>query len=331
MSDKGAPFLTIIVPMYDEQANVAGMAERVVGDLRTFGRPFEVILVDDGSRDGTPVEILAAAARYPELRGVFLARNYGQSTAMQAGFDHALGEVIVTLDGDLQNDPADIPAMVGLLEAEGADLVVGWRHQRQDRPLRMLVSRIANRLIARMTGVSVHDYGCSLKVYRREVVERMRLYGEMHRFIPAILAEVGGMVVEMKVRHHPRRHGQSKYGFDRTARVVLDLLLVVFMRRYIQRPLHLFGGVGLGLGAVGGVILVYLAGLKALYAADIGDRPLLLLGVMMVLLGGMLITQGVLGELLVRAYFATGARPQYHTRLAGRLRRLEQAAAERRS
>jgi glycosyltransferase involved in cell wall biosynthesis len=316
-AEQGAKIdLSVVVPMYEEEETVAPLVERVLGVLAPLGQSFELILVDDGSGDRTADRIADQALAHPGVvRGVYLARNYGQSTAMQAGFDQARGTLVATLDGDLQNDPADIPAMLKVMAQEEADLVAGWRHRRQDDPIRKFFSRVANRLIGRLTGVQIHDYGCSLKIYRRELLERLRLYGELHRFIPALAAEVGGRVVEMKVDHHPRRFGRSKYSLDRTARVILDLLLIVFFRRYIQRPLHLFGGIGLILSGLGGCALTYLAGVKLLLGERIGDRPLLALAVLLVLLGVTLIGQGVMGELLIRTFFASGARPQYHTRL----------------
>jgi glycosyltransferase involved in cell wall biosynthesis len=304
--------LSIVVPMYNEVECVAPLIARLREVLAAYGRSHEIILVDDGSGDGTTQAILAAEQADERVRGVFLARNYGQSTAMQAGFDVARGDVVVTMDGDLQNDPADIPRLIRLLEERDVDVVSGWRQDRQDEPLRKLFSRLANRLISRMTGVKLNDYGCSLKVYRRELLVRTRLYGELHRFLPALLSEVGAEIVEVPVVHHPRRFGSSKYGLDRTMRVVLDLLLVMFFRRYIQRPLHIFGGAGLICIVPGGLILIYLTLLKLLAGASIGGRPLLSLGVLLVVVGVVLIGQGLLGELTGRLLHEAGGRAQYH-------------------
>ena len=304
--------LSIVVPMYNEAECVAPLMTRLREVLTAYGRSYEVLLVDDGSNDGTTQAILAAERSDERVRGIFLARNYGQSTAMQAGFDAARGDMVVTMDGDLQNDPADIPRLIRLIEDRNVDVVSGWRQDRQDDPLRKLFSRLANRLISRMTGVRLNDYGCSLKVYRRELLVRTRLYGELHRFLPALLSEVGAEIVEVPVVHHPRRFGSSKYGLDRTMRVVLDLLLVMFFRRYIQRPLHVFGGAGLMCIVPGGLVLTYLALLKLLTGASIGGRPLLSLGVLLVVVGVVLIGQGLLGELTGRLLHEAGGRAQYH-------------------
>jgi glycosyltransferase involved in cell wall biosynthesis len=323
----GTVDISVVAPMYNEVDNVARLVQALAAALEPTGRPFEVILVDDGSRDGTTEAIAAAEAIDGRVRGVYLARNYGQSTAMQAGFDHARGAILVSLDGDLQNDPTDIPAMIALMEETGADVVTGWRHQRQDEPVRKFFSRVANHLISRATALDVHDFGCSLKCYRREMLERTRLYGEMHRFLVAMLAEVGADVREMKVNHHPRRFGTSKYKLDRTIRVVLDLALIMFFRRYLQRPLHLFGGVGIGLSLLGGGILGYLAFIKLALGASIGDRPLLSLGVLAMLAGLMLVGQGLLGELICRTFFEAGSRAQYHVRLPHKVDRLRRSVA----
>ncbi len=313
--------LSIVVPMYNEAECVAPLIARLREVLAAYGRSYEIVLIDDGSTDGTTRAILAAAQADPHVRGVFLARNYGQSTAMQAGFDTAWGDVIVTMDGDLQNDPADIPHLIRLLEERDVDVVSGWRQDRQDGALRKLFSRLANRLISRMTGVRLNDYGCSLKVYRRDLLVRTRLYGELHRFLPALLSEVGAEIVEVPVVHHPRRFGSSKYGLDRTLRVVLDLMLVMFFRRYIQRPLHIFGGAGLMCMVPGGLILAYLTALKIVTGADIGGRPLLSMGILLVVVGVVLIGQGLLGELTGRLLHEAGGRAQYHLKSLRKLHR----------
>jgi len=308
--------VSVVVPVHDEAENVAELVERIGSALGASGRSFELICVDDGSRDATPALLARLAQSRPWLRPIYLIRNYGQSAALQAGFDAAAGRTIVTLDGDLQNDPADIPRLLDVLESDPAiDVISGWRKERKDRTLsRRLPSVIANRIISRVTGVPLHDYGCALKVYRAGVVHDLRLYGELHRFIPALAAEVGARIVEVPVRHHPRLRGRSKYGLDRTVRVVLDLLWIKFLMRFLQRPLQAFGGVGFALLGVGGVTLAYLAVDKLVHGNDIGGRPLLLLGVMLVLMGGQLIATGVLGELLTRIYHEPQGRPQYRLR-----------------
>ncbi|MCK7500928.1 MAG: glycosyltransferase family 2 protein [Comamonadaceae bacterium] len=304
------------MPVYNEAANLRDLVDRVGEALA--GRPdgFELICVDDGSHDGGADLLRELAATRPWLVPVVLARNYGQSTALQAGFERARGRYVATLDGDLQNDPADLPSLLERLDADDSiDMISGWRQQRQDRALsRRLPSLIANRLISWATQVNLHDYGCALKVYRREIIDRVHLYGELHRFIPSLAKEAGARIAEVPVRHHARTRGQSKYGIDRTFRVVLDLLLIVFVLRYRQRPLHAFGGLGLAAAMPGGAILAYLAVLKLL-GEDIGQRPLLLAGVMLVLVGMQLIVAGLIGEMLVRIYHEDGPRPQYHLRL----------------
>ena len=299
------PPLSVVIPFYDEEANVVPLLEAMHASLSTYPQ-WELILVDDGSRDGTLRALAAGRAEFgAHVRVVALRRNFGQSAAMQAGIDAARGEVVVTLDGDLQNDPADIPAMVRQLQDEDLDLLVGWRRERRDtRWLRRFPSWVANQLIGRVTGVRLHDYGCSLKVYRAEVLHHVRLYGEMHRFIPAWMAKYTApeRIQERVVRHHPRRHGQSKYGLSRTLRVLLDLLAMLFFLRYSARPGHFFGGLGVVLGGIGGALLGYLLVLK-IGGADIGDRPMLLTGILLVLMGVQLLTTGVLGELLARTYY----------------------------
>ena len=239
------PELSIVVPLYNEAESLPALVEQLLAALRPLGRSFELVLVDDGSSDGTAAVLRQLAAQTPELVAVLLRRNYGQTPAMSAGFDASRGALIVTLDGDLQNDPADIPLLLEQLE-QGYDLVSGWRHQRQDPAMsRKLPSRLANRLIARVTGVRLHDYGCSLKAYRRELVEDMNLYGELHRFLPALAFIEGARISEVKVNHRARRYGASKYGIDRTFRALMDLLTVWFMKRFLTRPMYVFGFGGL--------------------------------------------------------------------------------------
>jgi glycosyltransferase involved in cell wall biosynthesis len=306
--------LSIVVPLYNEAANLPLLVEQLLAALRPLGRHFELVLVDDGSRDGSPAVLEDLSRRVPELVAVLLRRNYGQTAAMAAGFDASRGAVIVTLDGDLQNDPADIPLLLAQL-SEGYDLVSGWRHKRQDAAVsRLLPSRLANRLIARVTGVKLHDYGCSLKAYRREVVDDLNLYGELHRFLPVLAAIEGARIGEVKVRHHPRRHGSSNYGIDRTLRVLMDLLTVWFMKRFLTRPMHVFGFAGLlSLGAGLGLLL-WLIAQKLLLGTDIGDRPLLLMAVLAILSGVQLFGFGLLAELQMRTYHESQGRPIYRVR-----------------
>ena len=289
------------------------MVEQLLQALRPSGERFELVLVNDGSSDRTAEVLEQLSQKVPELVAVLLRKNYGQTAAMAAGFDVAQGEVIVSLDGDLQNDPADIPMLLAKLR-QGYDLVSGWRHQRQDAALqRKLPSRIANRLIGRVTGVKLHDYGCSLKAYRREVHSDMRLYGELHRFLPALAFIEGARITEVKVNHRARQFGRSKYGIDRTFRVLMDLLTVWFMKRFLTRPMYVFGFGGL-IAMFGSLLAsTYLLAVK-LMGGDIGNRPLLTLAVVLGLAGIQLFCFGLLGELLIRTYHESQGRPIYRIR-----------------
>ncbi|HQZ57396.1 MAG TPA: glycosyltransferase family 2 protein, partial [Ottowia sp.] len=244
-----APDVSIVVPIYNEVDNLPDLVARIGAAMAGQALGFELLAVDDGSTDGSRERLRELAASTPWLRPVLLARNYGQSSALQAGFDRVRGRYVVTLDADLQNEPGDIPLLLARLEADpDVDMVSGWRKDRQDAELsRKLPSRIANKLISSATGVHLHDYGCALKAYRRPIIDRIRLYGELHRFIPSLAKEAGARIAEVPVRHHARTRGVSKYGIDRTFRVILDLILIVFFMRYRQRPLHAFGGLGLWL------------------------------------------------------------------------------------
>jgi len=310
--------ISVVVPVYNEEDNIPELVERVAAALAP--REFELIVIDDGSRDGSANALERLAESRPWLRPLYLIRNYGQSAALQAGFDAARGEVIVTLDGDLQNDPADIPALLQMLEAQAdIDVISGWRKDRQDRTVtRKIPSKIANFIISRVTGVKLHDYGCALKLYRAQVIRDLKVYGELHRFIPALAADVGAKIVEVPVRHHARSRGKSKYGIDRTFRVILDLMWVKFLMRFLHRPLQAFGGFGLGLLSVGFLILAFLTVEKLAFNHDIGGRPLLLLGVMLALLGVQLLATGLIGELLTRIYHEPQGRPQYLLRQSPR-------------
>lgn len=306
--------LSLIIPMYNEQDNAAVLTEEIHAALADYPHPWELIYVDDGSSDATVARLREMQERFGEhVRVVELQRNFGQTAAMQAGIDLARGGVVVTMDGDLQNDPADIPRLVERLLAEDLDLLTGWRQKRKDNLwLRKIPSQLANRLIGRITGVRLHDYGCSLKVYRLAVIRNIRLYGEMHRFIPAWVAAntSPARIKEEIVNHRARSFGESKYGLSRVYRVILDLLTVYFFMRFMSRPGHFFGRIGLGVGALGGSILAYLAGVKIFLGEDIGTRPLLLAGVLLVLVSIQLLTTGILGEMMARTYFeSSGARP----------------------
>jgi glycosyltransferase involved in cell wall biosynthesis len=298
--------LSVVVPVYNELENAGPLVDAVQAALRDYPAPWELVVVDDGSRDGTGAALERRAAEVgAHVRVVRLRRNFGQSAAMQAGIDAARGDVIVTMDGDLQNDPADIPALVATLLEDDKDLVAGWRQKRQDAfVLRKIPSRIANRMIRNATRLEFHDLGCSLKAFRTSVLREIRLFGEMHRFIPAWLATVTSpeRMAEVPVRHYGRARGASKYGISRTFRVVVDLLAVYFFLRFRARPGHFFGVLGLGVSSVGIAILLYMLGLK-IAGESIGGRPLLLLGFFFVMGGIQLLTTGVLAEIVIRVYF----------------------------
>jgi len=307
--------LSVVIPMYEEADNVIPLLERVHQGLSAYPGPWEIICVDDGSRDRTGDLLREQARRFGEhVRVIRLRRNFGQTAAMQAGFDAARGELIATLDGDLQNDPADIPRMVKELIEGDLDLLQGWRRERQDDlVLRKIPSRIANRLIAKVTGVRLHDYGCSLKIYRAEVIKRVRLFGEMHRFIPVWVAGVTdpGRMGETVVHHEPRKFGRSKYGISRTFRVLLDLLAAFFFLRYRARPGHFFGSIGLVFGVLGLVIMIHLGVVKFGLGEDIGQRPMLFVGILFLVASIQFLTTGVLAELLARTFFESRDRPNF--------------------
>ena len=308
----GAPgLISVVVPVYNEQDNVGPLIEGLTGVLESLGRPHEVIVVDDGSTDLTATRLREAAARFPALRAVRLRGNFGQSAALAAGFDLARGELVVTMDGDCQNDPADIPRLLDTLE-EGYDVVSGWRRERQDALWsRRVPSQLANALISWITGVHLHDYGCALKVYRREILRDIALYGEMHRFLPALARWVGATIAEIPVAHRPRRQGSSKYGLGRTVRVLLDLLTVKFLMSYWTRPIQIFGLLGLCLGGAGVLLGGLLSYQKLVQRVPLANRPMLLLAVLLVLVGFQFVSIGLLGEMLVRTYHESQQKPVY--------------------
>ena len=306
--------LSVVVPIYNEEESVEALVQAIANSVAQTNLNYEIICVDDGSKDGSTQVLTNLANRRIDLKAVILRRNYGQTAAMAAGFGSAVGKIIVTLDGDLQNDPADIPMLLDKLN-EGYDLVSGWGKNRQDAALtRLLPSKIANIIIAKVTGVVLHDYGCSLKAYRAELLADMNLYGELHRFLPALAYIEGARIAEVPVRHHARRFGQSKYGLGRTVRVVMDLMTVFFMKKFLTRPMHVFGlggvisltaGVGMGM---------YLTIVKLFFDQNIGDRPLLILAVLLILTGVQLFCFGLVTELLMRTYHESQRRPIYRIR-----------------
>jgi glycosyltransferase involved in cell wall biosynthesis len=296
--------LSVVVPFYNEAGNALALIEEIHAGLADVNMAWELVAVNDGSRDGTAAELDAAREKFGEhVTVVHFARNFGQTAAMQTGIDRARGTLIVTMDGDRQNDPADIPRLVAHMLENDLDMVSGWRKDRQDAAIkRKLPSRIANQIIRRVTGVEVKDNGCSLKVFRAHVIKQVVLMGEMHRFTSAWVASVTdpARIGEMAVNHRARTVGDSKYGLSRTTRVILDLLVVLFYMRFSRRPGHFFGSIGLGLGAVGGLILSYLFVIKVFLGEDIGGRPLLFVGILLAIAGVQLVTTGVLAEILTR-------------------------------
>ncbi len=302
--------ISVVIPLYNEEENVQELHAQLTEVMQSLGRDYEVIYVDDGSTDRTLSLLEELASQDHHVVVLSLRRNFGQTAAFAAGFDFAGGDVIVTMDGDLQNDPKDIPRL--LSHIDGYDLVSGWRKKRRDPFLtRRLPSRIANWLISTVTGVRLHDYGCSLKAYRRDVIKNLRLYGEMHRFIPAVASWYGVRVTEVETTHHPRRRGKSKYGMGRTVKVLLDLITVKFLQSFSTKPIQFFGPFGLAFGAAGVAISLYLSLRKLLLGESIGGRPLLLLGVLLIIVGIQLIGMGLLGEMLVRVYHESQRKPIY--------------------
>lgn len=307
--------LSLVIPMYNEEENAAPLLMRIHDALEHYVYPWEVIVVNDGSADQTSAYLHQLAKSLgSHVRVLDMQRNFGQTAAMQAGIDAARGDVIVTLDGDLQNDPRDIPRMTKRLLDEDLDLVSGWRKNRQDnRWLRTIPSHIANRMIAKVTGVHLHDYGCSLKVFRARVIKGLRLYGEMHRFIPAWIATqtTPARIKEEIVTHHAREHGASKYGISRTFRVLLDLLSVFFFMRFRARPGHFFGKIAWIFGSIGMASLAYLFFVKFVLGENIGTRPLLFIAILCIMMSVQFLTTGVLSELVARTYFESGHQRSY--------------------
>ncbi len=313
--------LSIVIPIYNEAENVEPLVRRVHDVFVSYPFPWELIVVDDGSSDDSLEKLKQLSEFYgPHLHVVALQRNFGQTAAMQAGIDAARGSIIATLDGDLQNDPADIPKLINRLTEEDLDLVVGWRRARKDNLLlRKIPSRIANRLIGLITGVHLHDYGCSLKVYRASMIKRVRLYGEMHRFIPAwaAMATSPARIKEEKVNHFARQAGKSKYGISRSFRVILDLMAVYFFMKHRAKPGHFFGMIGLIVALMAALILGYLGGVKFILGQGIGTRPLLLVGIVLLISSVQFLTTGIVAELMARTYFESSNVKPYQKRWDG--------------
>lgn len=307
--------LSLVVPIYNEEETLPLLMEAINAALNPLKRSWEVIFVDDGSRDNSLEVLRSLAQKDPDhVRVVSFRRNFGQTAAIAAGIDHAIGQTIILMDADMQNDPADIPMLLAKLD-EGYDLVSGWRKDRKDNRLtRTLPSNIANGLISWVTGVHLHDYGCTLKAYRRDALEGFRLYGEMHRFIPVFARSIGARITELPVRHHPRKFGVAKYGLERTMKVVLDLVTVKFLLSYSNKPMHLFGGSGAFLMLLGGLDLFYLFIRRTFFNVPASTSPLLMIGVMFIIMGFQAILMGLIAELLARTYHESQQKPTYTVR-----------------
>ncbi|MDO8948590.1 MAG: glycosyltransferase family 2 protein [Desulfocapsaceae bacterium] len=306
--------VSVVVPLLNEEKNIPILYDELTQTLQKTGLKYEILFVDDGSSDCS-LEILENLQQFDSrICLISLRKNFGQTAAMSAGFDMANGDIIIAMDADLQNDPADIPMLLAKIN-EGADMVTGWRYNRQDPFFsRKLPSKIANRIISFATGVHLHDYGCTLKAFRREVIKTIKLYGEMHRFIPAIASAMGVSIAEVKVNHRPRRFGTSKYGISRTLRVILDLITVKFLLNYATRPIHVFGTFGFVSGSLGGLLAIVLTVQRQLYGVPLSDRPLLLLAVLLIFVGVQFVTIGLVAEMLARTYHESQDKPTYYIR-----------------
>lgn len=303
--------MSVVIPVFNEEKNVKPLYQQIIKSVEKLGKNLEIIFVDDGSTDDTFKILQELHKEDKRLKIIRFRKNFGQTAAISAGFDYSKGNIIVTLDGDLQNDPDDIPLLIDKLK-EGYDIVSGWRHKRKDPFLsRRLPSMIANRLISLVTNVKLHDYGCSLKAFRKEVIKNIRLYGEMHRFIPAVASWIGVSVTEVKVSHRAREQGKSKYGISRTITVLLDLITVKFLLSYSTRPIQIFGLIGIVSSTIGGIILIYLSFIRLVLEEPIGGRPLLLLGVLLFFIGVQFISMGLLAEIQARTYHESQNKPIY--------------------
>jgi len=307
--------LSIVVPVYNEEQNLPLLNEAIHESMKSYSKSWEIVFVDDGSKDSS-IEVLGGLVKLdPErIRVIELRRNFGQTAAIAAGIDHAQGSIIVMLDADMQNDPIDIPMMLGKID-EGYDVVSGWRKDRKDTFInRTLPSKIANGLISWVTGVHLHDYGCTLKAYRREVITGFRLYGEMHRFIPVYANRFGAKIIEVPVHHHPRKFGKTKYGLERTIKVLLDLFTVKFLISYSSKPIYLFGGVGVALMGIAVLVLLYLFIRRIWFLVSVTQSPLFLISAITGLMGFQSVMMGLIAELLVRTYHESQGKPIYNVK-----------------
>lgn len=306
--------LSVVIPVYNEEDNIQPLYDELSVALDELGRSYEVIVIDDGSKDDSFNRLKAIHEKDSRWQIISFRRNFGQTAGMAAGFEASRGKTVVTIDADLQNDPRDIGKILDKM-AEGYDIVSGWRVDRKEPFFsRRLPSITANKLISRTTGVHLHDYGCTLKAYDHVVAKNVKLYGELHRFIPALASQIGVKVAEVPVNDRPRLHGSSKYGINRTFKVFLDLIAVSFYLSYFNRPLYVFGGIGFIVGAIGSVILTYLGFVRLILLQDIGDRPLLMLGILLVVLGVQMVTTGLVADMVMRTYHESQSKPIYHVR-----------------
>jgi len=306
--------VSVVIPLYNEEGNIKELYQELHSVLHDKVFTYEILFVNDGSSDKTGDIVQELIERDPKITVVTFRKNFGQTAAMTAGFDYSRGKIIITMDGDLQNDPADIPKLLDHIN-NGYDMVTGWRYKRQDPFLnRRLPSIIANKIISTITDVHLHDYGCTLKAFKKEVADNINLYGEMHRFIPAIASAMGVSITEVKVNHRPRIHGRSKYGISRTFRVILDLITVKFLLSYSNRPIHIFGSLGIGSFSLGAIIALILILQRQLYNEPLADRPLLLLAVLLLFMGIQFITLGLMSELQIRTYHESQKKPIYHVK-----------------
>jgi len=314
MNAPGKVGLSIVIPVFNEEENLRDLYAQIVNSCDKIGRPFEILMIDDGSTDGSFARLKEIRNLDPRVKVIRLRRNFGQTAAMSAGFDHARGDIIITLDADLQNDPADFPLLIQKIE-EGFDVVSGWRKNRRDRFLtRLLPSVCANWLISRITRVKLHDNGCTLKAFRREVIKNIKLYGELHRFIPAIASSMGISIAEVPVNHRPRLRGKSKYNLTRAPKVLLDIMTVKFMLSYSTRPLQIFGLLGLASGLAGFLIGLYLSYQRLILKISLANRPLLLLAILLMVIGFQFVVLGLLAEIMVRTYHESTGKNIYFVR-----------------
>jgi len=310
----GVNKISVVLPVYNEEPNIQPLYDELVGALRSIGKEYEIIFIDDGSKDNGFAILRGIRDKDKNVRLIRFRRNFGQTAALSAGFDYATGDVVITMDADRQNDPADIPKLLEKIE-EGFDLVSGWRYDRQDKFIsRRLPSMFANKLISWTTDVKLHDYGCTLKALRGDLAKQITLYGELHRFIPAIASWTGVTIAEVKVNHRPRTQGQSKYGISRTFRVLLDLITVKFLLSYSGRPIHFFGWPGLASLFTGIVLATYMTIEKLVFQVPLGNRPLLLFAILLIVIGVQFVVFGLLGELQIRTYHEGQKKPIYVVR-----------------